>query len=78
MKNTLMGIEAEPWVAYIPSTMQDVNSLIAQSRMGIDTALVSIQTALGKINDIDIDSLNQAIADLAGIVRPLSALLGRR
>ena len=58
--------------------MQDVNSLIAQSRMGIDTALVSIQTALGKINDIDIDSLNQAIADLAGIVRPLSALLGRR
>ena len=47
-------------------------------RMGIDTALVSIQTALGKINDIDIDSLNQAIADLAGIVRPLSALLGRR
>ncbi|MCI9364026.1 MAG: hypothetical protein HFG17_07185 [Oscillospiraceae bacterium] len=62
----------------IPNTMQDVNSLIAQSRMGIDTALVSIQTALGKINDIDIDSLNQAIADLAGIVRPLSALLGRR
>lgn len=62
----------------IPSTMQDVNALIAQSRMGIDTALVSVQTALGKINDIDIESLNQAIEDLAGIVRPLSSLLGRR
>lgn len=62
----------------VPSTMEDINALISQSRTGLSTAFVSIETALQKINAIDIASLNQAIADLAGIVRPLSSLLGGR
>lgn len=61
----------------VPATLEEVNALIAQSRTGITTALTDVQIALGKLNSIDIESLNQAIEDLAGIVRPLANLLGR-
>lgn len=61
----------------VPATLEEVNGLISLSRTGITTALVDVQTALSKLNSLDIESLNQAIEDLAGIVRPLANLLGR-
>lgn len=61
----------------VPATLEAVNGLIAQSRTGIATTLTDVQTALLKLNSLDIDSLNEAITDLAGIVRPLANLLGK-
>lgn len=61
----------------VPATLEEVNSLITLSRTGITTTLVDVQTALSKLNSLDIDSLNRAIEDLAGIVRPLANMLGR-
>lgn len=75
---TQLQTTAETINETVPATMEDINALIAQSRTGLSAAFVSIETALQKINAIDIDSLNRAISDLAGIVRPLSALLGGR
>lgn len=61
----------------VPGTLEQVNALVRESRTGITTALTDVQTALGKLNALDFDSLNRAIEDLAGIVRPLANLLGR-
>ena len=57
--------------ADLTGMMGDVSSLV-------DSTQVTMTEALGKIMSIDIDSLNGAINDLAGVVAPLSKLFGGR
>ena len=47
------------------SMVTNVDSLVSSSQEGVEQAL-------GKINSLDIDSLNQAIADLSEVVEPLA------
>lgn len=54
----------------INGMVQDVNDLVTTSRSGVEQALV-------KIDAIDIDALNKAIADLSAVISPLANLIGR-
>ncbi|MDO5573330.1 MAG: hypothetical protein Q4G60_05040 [bacterium] len=55
----------------ISGMMEDVDSLVISSEE-------SMATAVGKIEAIDIDSLNKAIKDLQSVVSPLAKLFGRK
>ena len=57
--------------------LNNANVLIAESGDALSNALISIDEALGVVNQIDIESLNQAIADLQKVVEPLARLFGR-
>ena len=48
------------------STMvENINGLVITSQSGVEEAL-------GKINEIDLDTLNQAVKDLSNVVKPLA------
>ena len=48
------------------STMvENINGLVTTSQSGVEEAL-------GKINEIDFDTLNQAVKDLSNVVKPLA------
>ncbi len=49
---------------------QDVSGLVQSSQAGIEEAL-------GKLNGIDFGALNQAIQDLAAVVKPLASFADR-
>lgn len=68
------------------SDLEQVGAQIAQADFGALTQEVStlvqssqsgVEEALGKLNSIDLDTLNRAIADLAAVVEPLAKFFGR-
>jgi len=54
----------------LESMVTNVDSLVTSSQDGV-------KQALDKINGLDIESLNQAIADLSAVVKPLADFFGR-
>ena len=52
----------------------DLNSMIADVDELVGSSQSAVEDALGKINTIDIDTLNQAIKDLAAVVEPFARL----
>ena len=52
------------------------NSICNRAILGAETAITSAQTALEKVSEIDIDTLNQAITDLSDVVEPMSEFFG--
>ena len=54
----------------LESMVANVDSLVTESQDGV-------KQALDKINELDITSLNQAIADLSAVVKPLADFFGR-
>lgn len=44
----------------------------------VETSLDSMQTALDNISKLDVDGLNQSIADLCAIVDPMARLFGKK
>ena len=44
----------------------------------VETSLDSMQTALDNISRLDVDGLNQSIADLSAIVDPMARLFGKK
>ena len=49
----------------------------AYNRIGFYSSQDSITEALDKINALDIDSLNEGIANLSAVVKPLADFFGR-
>ena len=45
--------------------VENINDLVTTSQSGVEEAL-------GKINEIDFDALNQAVKDLSNVVKPLA------
>lgn len=45
--------------------VENINALVTTSQSGVEEALE-------KINDIDFDTLNQAVSDLSNVVKPLA------
>lgn len=45
--------------------VENINSLVKTSQTGVEEAL-------GKINEIDFDALNQAVKDLSDVVKPMA------
>lgn len=50
--------------------VDNINSLVTTSQSGVEEALK-------KINEIDIDALNQAVEDLAAVIQPLADFVKR-
>lgn len=67
----LNQIAADLEEADLPGLIRNTQGLISQSSEGVSQSLQKIET-------LDIDTMNQAIADLASIVEPLAKLFGRR
>lgn len=44
----------------------------------VEASLGSMQTALDNVSRLDVDGLNQSIADLGAIVEPMARLFGKR
>ena len=53
--------------ADLEALVTDVNSLVTSSQAGVESAL-------GKLNAIDMETLNKAIRDLAEVVEPLARM----
>ena len=57
--------------------LQNANDLISLTGDTLAESVDSIKAALEKVNSIDFDTLNTAIADLKKVIDPLAKLFGR-
>lgn len=69
-----LAIETKIMVKEISDT--DFNGLVESTKELVDSSSSNVESALSKINSIDIQALNDSIKALAVIVTPLSQLLG--
>ena len=53
----------------------DFTGMVENVETLVTTAQDSLEQTMGKLNSIDLDTLNQAIQDLAKVVEPLSKLM---
>lgn len=66
----LEAVTSELAAVDLNSMVSNVDSLVTDSQTGV-------KQALDKINELDIASLNQAIADLSAVVKPLADFFGK-
>lgn len=57
---------------------ESVTNLAVTGTEGIETALEEVTNALDTINKLDIDTLNQSIADLGAVVEPMAKFFKKR
>ena len=62
-------------VTYMPESV--TNRAVAGTE-SLETAMRQVTAALENLNKLDIDTLNQSIADLGAIVEPMARLFGTR
>lgn len=77
-----LGAQAETVLGNLESVTSELAQVDLGSMVSNVDALVSdsqegVKQALDKINELDISSLNQAIADLSAVVKPLADFFGR-
>lgn len=63
--SNLEAVTAQLANADIGTMVEDVNALVSTSQVGVEQAIA-------KINDIDFDSLNDAIKDLSDVIEPIA------
>ena len=61
----------------ITELLNNANALIEESGDALTKALEDVDEALGTVSQIDIQTLNSAIADLQKVIQPLAKLFGR-
>lgn len=57
---------------------ESVTNLAVTGTESLETAMLQVTAALENLNKLDIDTLNQSIADLGAIVEPMARLFGTR
>ena len=57
---------------------ESVTNLAVTGTESLETAMRQVTAALENLNKLDIDPLNQSIADLGAIVEPMARLFGTR
>ncbi len=57
---------------------ESVTNLAVTGTESLETAMRQVTAALENLNKLDIDTLNQSIADLGAIVEPMARLFGAR
>ena len=57
---------------------ESVTNLAVPGTERLETAMRQVTAALENLNKLDIDTLNQSIADLGAIVEPMARLFGTR
>ncbi len=61
----------------ITELLNNANALIEESGDALTKALEDVDEALGTVSQIDIETLNSAIADLQKVIQPLAKLFGK-
>ncbi len=61
----------------ITELLNNANTLIEESGDALTKALEDVDEALNTVGQIDIETLNSAIADLQKVIEPLARLFGR-
>ena len=56
-------------------SVMDFTGMVESVEELVTTAQESLNETMGKLNTIDFDTLNKAIADLAKVVEPMSKLM---
>lgn len=74
VKIDTLAVETQIMVKEISNT--DFNGLVDSTKELVESSSTNVETALEKINSIDIQALNESINALAVIVKPLAAILG--
>jgi len=83
---TVTGQLAEADVAAVMTNLERVTDQLAEADLGgmagdvselVHTSQAGVEEALGKLNSIDLDTLNDAIEDLAAVVEPLARFFGK-
>lgn len=73
-------------VAGVMANLEEVSTQMAEADLAglvdnvnalVDTSQTGIEDALNKLNAIDLETLNQAIQDLADVVQPIAKLFNR-
>ena len=62
----------------VPYMTESVTNLAVTGTESLETAMRQVTAALENLNKLDIDTLNQSIADLGAIVEPMARLFGTR
>lgn len=57
---------------------ESVTNLAVTGTESLETAMLQVTDALESLNKLDIETLNQSIADLGAIVEPMARLFGAR
>lgn len=57
---------------------ESVTNLAVTGTESLETAMLQVTDALENLNKLDIETLNQSIADLGAIVEPMARLFGAR
>lgn len=57
---------------------ESVTNLAVTGTESLETAMLQVTEALENLNKLDIETLNQSIADLGAIVEPMARLFGAR
>ncbi len=68
--------EAEKVVISAQDSLEEVNTLVKNFNEVVVDNTDSVSEALGRVKDIDVDSLNKSIEELASILGPLARLFG--
>lgn len=81
----ILFVQLQPAVARLNTAAENLSRVSADlaeidfeaTVSGMNDAMTSAQQSLAQLEQIDIDTLNAAINDLADVVTPLARLLGR-
>lgn len=61
----------------IAGTLANLNSLVSESRLGLQNGLQQLNEAQEKLLSLDIATLNNTIKDFESVMKPLAALFGK-
>ncbi len=70
-------IKVEDFIATANKSLEGIDTFVENANKTIVDSQQGISDALSQINNVDIDTLNESIADLAAIIGPLAKLFGR-
>lgn len=77
---------AEADIEGVMTDLKDVTEQMAQTDLSgiardvgslVQTTQASVEDAMSKLNSMDLETLNQAISDLASVMKPLSNFFGK-
>lgn len=63
--------------SHLTELLNNANTLIEESGDALTKALEDVDEALNTVSQIDIETLNEAIADLKKVIEPLAKLFGK-
>ena len=68
---------AEDTLNQASEALDDFDSVAGNVNELVDSSSVAVEQAMNKVNQMDIEKLNQAIADLSDVVEPLASFFNK-